>query len=649
MLRAIIQHLKRDNRGVSNVIIVMLSLVLIVIIVANVVLWSYQMNQFDWERMQEKVEILDIKSVGSSSWFVAQSEFTVNTGNRVNGSYIDTHTINDQYETFTEGFAEHAWLTGWHKRIKITINHNNVLDALSNFPLLLLLSNSSGQDKTSVSCVFDELQSGDARKKIAVTAGDGETQCYVEIEKWDDSNKKAWIWVKVPNMSSSQDTVLYLYYDKNHPDNTFYIGDPHSPAAESVWDTNFKLVLHLHESSGTQHDSTSNNNDGLPQGGVTENASGMIDGADQFDGTDDRIQIGDSPSLSFTSGGLTMEAWMKFNSLPTRETVIARKDNQWQLGFIDSNTIRNLVSTDRVTGWTVANDEHYTFQINTWYYCTFVYDGSKIVDKINGDQVGATHVVTGNIIDNSNPVYVAYCVYINDYLNGTIDEIRISDTARSAAWVRASYESERDNLVSYGSEESVGGERYTLDVVGAFSIDPSVCPSTYIQTVEIQLRYRASDSDEKWYLKTYNWSAEEYSDNGFNYTAGQVPTTDWDIYSVNLTDQLRSYVSENGTIYIKLQDSQVDTNQTSVHIDFFAARVLFNGIAFTFQNKGPLTSHLVSLWVSNSTYHRRYDLDTFINPGDSIYLVRSDISLPAKPYTIKLVAEKGNIAIFAGN
>jgi hypothetical protein len=38
----------------------MLSLVLIVVIVANVILWSYQMNQLDWEKMRENIAIVDV-------------------------------------------------------------------------------------------------------------------------------------------------------------------------------------------------------------------------------------------------------------------------------------------------------------------------------------------------------------------------------------------------------------------------------------------------------------------------------------------------------------------------------------------------------------------------------------------------------------
>ncbi|MBX5320812.1 MAG: DUF2341 domain-containing protein [Candidatus Bathyarchaeota archaeon] len=65
MLEAIIRHLKRfknAKHGISNVLVVMLSLILVVVIAANVVLWSYQMNQLDWEKMQEKIEIVEASS-----------------------------------------------------------------------------------------------------------------------------------------------------------------------------------------------------------------------------------------------------------------------------------------------------------------------------------------------------------------------------------------------------------------------------------------------------------------------------------------------------------------------------------------------------------------------------------------------------------
>jgi Na+-transporting NADH:ubiquinone oxidoreductase subunit NqrC len=79
MLQAITRLLRREKRGISTVIVVMLSLVLLVIIVGNVVLWSYQMNQVDMDRMQENLTIvnvtrtdpngfsIEIKNIGSIS------------------------------------------------------------------------------------------------------------------------------------------------------------------------------------------------------------------------------------------------------------------------------------------------------------------------------------------------------------------------------------------------------------------------------------------------------------------------------------------------------------------------------------------------------------------------------------------------------
>lgn len=140
-----------------------------------------------------------------------------------------------------------------------------------------------------------------------------------------------------------------------------------------------------------------------------------------------------------------------------------------------------------------------------------------------------------------------------------------------------------------------------------------------------------------------------YSDSGFNNTSGYTPTTDWDIYAVNLTDKWRSYVSDSGTMYVKMQDNQADVNQTAIDIGSLAVRVVINGTKFTFQNKGSLTSHLVSLWVDNSTHHQRYDINIFINSGNTESYIGNDISLPNKPYTVKVVTERGNTAAFTNH
>ena len=100
MLQAITKRLrqfKRSNRGISTVIVVMLSLVLITIIVGNVVLWSYQMNQLDIDRMQETVTITDVAEYGSSG----TSMDIKNTGPlslHIVAVWISTSTTHQRYD-----------------------------------------------------------------------------------------------------------------------------------------------------------------------------------------------------------------------------------------------------------------------------------------------------------------------------------------------------------------------------------------------------------------------------------------------------------------------------------------------------------------------------------------------------------------------
>jgi len=190
---------------------------------------------------------------------------------------------------------------------------------------------------------------------------------------------------------------------------------------------------------------------------------------------------------------------------------------------------------------------------------------------------------------------------------------------------------------------------YELDLDGNFTIDVSTYPLTSIESVEIQLRYRANDAGEKWYLKAYNWTAGTYIDTGFNSTAGHTPTTGWDYYAVNLTDQWSSYVQSNGTIYVNVVDAGSDDTQTTIDIDFLGVRVKIDGVRFTFENYGSLTVQLVSLWINNSTIHQRYDINVFINSGETLNCIRSDISLSSGGYTVKVVTKRGNTAVLSGS
>lgn len=352
-----------------------------------------------------------------------------------------------------------GWLAGWKKRIKLTIDKDDIDDALSNFPILAYLSAASGIGDVDVSCVFDELGSDGNRKKIAVTTSNGKTQCYVEIEKWDHAIKKAWLWVKVPAVASGVDTDLYLYYDKDHIDNDTYVGDTNSTPAENVWDANFKAVYHMRDGADNEHiyDSSGNNNDGTKKAANEPiETDGQVGKAQDFDG--DRI---DCASTGFPDGNTarTIEFLLKINTLPTGA--------DWDAVFYYGTMTSEDGVVIAVGDWDEAGYPHFCMSAiaapglygdtelvaDTVYHLVFTHDGTNQKFYLGGVLDGSTDIVTiTTILDEFR---IGSFGATSQYLIGIVDEVRVSSVERTTAWIKATKESLWDDLVAFGSEENV--------------------------------------------------------------------------------------------------------------------------------------------------------------------------------------------------
>lgn len=219
---------------------------------------------------------------------------------------------------------------------------------------------------------------------------------------------------------------------------------------------------------------------------------------------------------------------------------------------------------------------------------------------------------------------------------------RIDGDFLDTQYLDTTYESFTENVNGSASETN------SFDMIGSFKIDLSKYQLDYVKTVEIMLHYRSEDSSENWNLEAYDWSSSTYSNIGFNSTKGHTPTMSWDYYSINLTDTWQNYVNSNGTINIKLLDQGPDSQQTSIDIDFFGIRVKIDATQFTFENNGSFTVHLVSLWIINATEHLRYDMTVFVNSAETETYLRNDIVLPTGIYSVKIVTERGNMAVYSG-
>ena len=134
-------------------------------------------------------------------------------------------------------------------------------------------------------------------------------QLHHEIEHYDNSMGQLVAWVNVSSLSSTEDTIIYMYYG--------YSSCINQQNPTGVWDDNYAGVWHLNEdpsaSSPQFSDATSNSNDGTSGGTMTseDQLPGVSGNGIDFDGVDDHINVSDNPSLDITDE-ITLEAWVYY-------------------------------------------------------------------------------------------------------------------------------------------------------------------------------------------------------------------------------------------------------------------------------------------------------------------------------------------------
>jgi|GEM_PF-2049699 len=190
------------------------------------------------------------------------------------------------------------WDCNWSYCKKIIIDHTKVQADQTDFPVLLYRV-------TDVELATYAQPDGD---DISFVDKNNVTQYKHEIEKYNSTTGEILVWVNVDSISSTEDTILYMYYGNPSCNNQQNI--------TATWDSSYRLVQHLNESSGTLYDSTSYNNDGT-NNGATYNDSSKIDGGHDFDGTSN-ISCITSSSLNITSQ-ITLEGWVKDPPLIKKE------------------------------------------------------------------------------------------------------------------------------------------------------------------------------------------------------------------------------------------------------------------------------------------------------------------------------------------
>ncbi len=311
---------------------------------------------------------------------------------------------------------------GWEYRKAVTVDHTKVTADLTDFPLL-------------ISVVDPDLSAAQASgADFLVTAADGVTKLSHEIDSWDAGTQTLVLWVKVPALSSSSDTVLYLYYGNATAANQENVPD--------VWSNGYAGVWHLGETGsgqvGDYRDSTANANNSTNTTHQPAPVAGMIGGAQHFTGGP-YIRVGGNAGLCPAS--VTMQAWARATApLPSWEGIVTECDN-----YDVPKTGLNLQfgSTQNIASYTPPAGYAKTVWppvVGTWYHVAATNDGAATRLYVGGVQQAS---LAGGITYHTPPPDLYIAEFYSDILSlpftGDIDEVRISSVPRSADWLATEY------------------------------------------------------------------------------------------------------------------------------------------------------------------------------------------------------------------
>jgi hypothetical protein len=190
----------------------------------------------------------------------------------------------------------------------------------------------------------------------------------------------------------------------------------------------------LDEGSGTIAADSAGDNDGTLINGPVWTTLGKIDGALEFDGSDDRVTVLSAPDLEI-SGPITLSAWVSADTLSRKGDRIISKSNgsgsnqcdyylmatssKIEFAFFDGSLIKTTYSVSLTPG--------------QWHQIVGTYDGTTARLYLNGIEVAST-VHTGNIRVSTRSLHLGSWggADLNQTWDGRLDDLRIYAQALTA-------------------------------------------------------------------------------------------------------------------------------------------------------------------------------------------------------------------------
>lgn len=319
---------------------------------------------------------------------------------------------------------------------------------------------------------FFDIRDGGA--DLRFMAADDLTPLKHHVEKLDPINEIALIWVKIPAVALASTEKIFMYYGNQAAITS-------SDVAGS-FDEAETLVLHFDDATSAQDKTFSANH---PVANTAEiSKASLIGQGGLFDGQSS-ISFTNSPTLNLSSEiGWTFSSWIKPDAEAEDVVIFEYSDTATSLSLRQQGNV--VIAQLKDANGETKSDPTLPLLIGDWQNISLVLQGQQMLLYLNGENPVATEIpilnLAGNlslgapltaiatetattsvdetttdaVVDANTDESVANSGTSIAGFVGEMDEVRIANVARSAAWLMIAADNQGKNarLLSYGGDES---------------------------------------------------------------------------------------------------------------------------------------------------------------------------------------------------
>ena len=345
---------------------------------------------------------------------------------------------------FVQGeFLSQPSVCSFKYRKRITFNPTQVSGSsdLTDFPALIKITSDNDLRTVGNSGHVENASGFD----IMFTDADGSTLLNHNLCAYTATSGALTCWVKIPDLSTSLNTYIYMYYGS-----TVVTTDQSNTG---TWSNGYVGVWHL---NNALTNSTSVANMNGTNNGSTNTATAMFGTARNFSASSSQyIDITPYNSAYDLNSMITVSAWIRLASTGADQKIAGNQDNSnggWKFGVFSDNKIefeiRNSGNSPFLSRSASGGS---VLTTNTWYYVVGQYSdpGNAIITYVNGS-LDRNYVTAATCGTSTGTMKIGREPFANSaFMNGIMDEIRLSNVIRSADWIATEYNNQNSPSTFY--------------------------------------------------------------------------------------------------------------------------------------------------------------------------------------------------------